>query len=114
MYFLFCISNSLSFSISPSWRYGHGCGTIPESGQSNNEIIVVAGGFYIELTVEFLDRKTNNWISGFLFESVNRKAENCLTFLREKKGERKGERMIERKKYRKSERTREKENGKKK
>jgi hypothetical protein len=45
-------------------RRGAGCGKISENGQSNRQIIIVAGGENARTSVEFLDDIDGSWRSG--------------------------------------------------
>ena len=45
-------------------RYAHGCGKLPENKDSSKEVIVVAGGYSDERSVEFLNGINSNWRPG--------------------------------------------------
>jgi hypothetical protein len=47
-------------------RYAHGCEKIPESSQSNREVIIAVGGMGSPQTVEILDGINNIWKMGII------------------------------------------------
>ena len=49
-------------------RFGHGCGKLPENKDSSKEVIVVAGGYSNERSVEFLNGINSNWQPGQFFK----------------------------------------------